>query len=878
MSKKYITDIIKIDGQLLDGNGSAGTSGQILSSTGTATDWISLSEISGVDGTGTANYVAKWSDTDTITDSVIYDDGTNVGIGTSSPAQKLHVDGNIRVGDTNDVIYADKFFTVSNANLHIGANNGYDTVFFNGPADERMRITSSGNIGIGTTNPDYKLEVDGTLGVSRTDGIIFAGSTGTGTGSKIASNTSNDLIFSTALASVPYTTTERVRILNNGNVGIGTDSPNDLLEIKSTTIPGIRLNSTDTSFPTFGKIDAYNNTTYRGGITWAQNPVQDGARITYIGFPSGVQTTGTFEVGPNFVDTSINNGSMVTRLTTTGLGIGTTSPTATLQVDGSGLGAKIHSAQTTGLEVSGGGNSQDIARFQNVSGTTKVTIDTGGNVGIGTTSPSQKLQVNGIGEFAGALRITETSTSQNILIGNQDSSGTNTPAMINGVNGVLRFGKGNSWSGEGGTFTEAMRVNTSGNVGIGTTSPVGRLSIGSGLSTDNSTMFNVDGQYNDVGFNGGTSGLLSQGVWSFINSATWDQTRFYVQDQNNSDSRLTFDFKGNAGNTNILAGTSSGKVGIGTTSPGYKLDVNGSIRSGGNYLGSSSAYTYLSLANGNYHHKFYTRTNTAAASERFTIEGGATTTNAYFSNVNVGIGTTSPGAKLDIFNTGGSAGSLADCQTYSALTVKPYSSVDSKLTFSANGVSTQLIQATNNAGTTGRQISLQPFSGNVGIGVTLPSEKLDVNGSIKASASTDAYKGYIKSVITTGYSMKSASTAYQYIPYNSYTLTTLQAYYNRTVAAYNGRVKKIIVKRIDGASADATGMKFKKEINGTVIATEYTATVLSGSGNFQATYDFAQTDFTFSAGDSIGVLMQSSGGTGMIGAGAIQIVLEYNIT
>jgi hypothetical protein len=41
-----------------------------------------------VDGSGTANYVSKWSDADTITNSVIYDNGTNVGIGTSNRYQQ----------------------------------------------------------------------------------------------------------------------------------------------------------------------------------------------------------------------------------------------------------------------------------------------------------------------------------------------------------------------------------------------------------------------------------------------------------------------------------------------------------------------------------------------------------------------------------------------------------------------------------------------------------------------------------------------------------------------------------------------------------------------------------------------------------------------
>jgi hypothetical protein len=93
----HVSGNARITGAIYDSNNTPGTSGQVLSSTVTGTDWVSLSEISGVDGSGTTNYVAKWSDTDTITDSVIFDNGTNVGIGTASPSQKLHVSGNARV-------------------------------------------------------------------------------------------------------------------------------------------------------------------------------------------------------------------------------------------------------------------------------------------------------------------------------------------------------------------------------------------------------------------------------------------------------------------------------------------------------------------------------------------------------------------------------------------------------------------------------------------------------------------------------------------------------------------------------------------------------------------------------------------------------------
>lgn len=96
--KLHVSGNIRVTGAYYDSSNSAGSSGQVLSSTGSGTDWVSLSEITGVDGTGTANYIAKWSDTDTITNSQVFDNGTNVGINNTSPKTKLDVNGTIGFG------------------------------------------------------------------------------------------------------------------------------------------------------------------------------------------------------------------------------------------------------------------------------------------------------------------------------------------------------------------------------------------------------------------------------------------------------------------------------------------------------------------------------------------------------------------------------------------------------------------------------------------------------------------------------------------------------------------------------------------------------------------------------------------------------------
>ena len=96
--KLHVQGTLRLTGAFYDSNNVAGTSGQVLTSTGSATDWKTLDEISGVTASNptTTNYVTKWSDgtNEVLTDSIIQDNG-NIGIGVA-PANgyKLKVDGN----------------------------------------------------------------------------------------------------------------------------------------------------------------------------------------------------------------------------------------------------------------------------------------------------------------------------------------------------------------------------------------------------------------------------------------------------------------------------------------------------------------------------------------------------------------------------------------------------------------------------------------------------------------------------------------------------------------------------------------------------------------------------------------------------------------
>ena len=375
--------------------------------------------------------------------------------------------------------------------------------------------------------------------------------------------------------------------------------------------------------------------------------------------------------------------------------------------------------------------------------------------------------------------------------------------------------------------TDVLYVDASNNrVGIGTDSPNHELVV-QGTSSPNIELKNSN--YSDGGFVLNRTNYNQQWKW-------WAQS-----------SQMYFGFSTNESTySNKMTIQSGGNVGIGTTSPAAKLEVEQS--------NSGTGTVFLSNS---YNNKGFRTGNAGYATFSGYQDGNNTSSgNAY-------------GALIGL-NTFYNGTSFYNDNQY----VDPSSILfkDGDIKFHTNDVS-------SSGNFTPNERLRITKAGNVGIGTTSPSEKLEVNGTVKATASTDAYKGYIKNTITCTPLMKTANTNYNYIPYNSTIFGSTPDYYNRMAAAYDGRVKKIILRHVDGVTPTATGMKFKKEVNGTVSTTEYTATVTGGaSANFTAIYNFANSDFTFSEGDSIGILAQTSGGTGGIGGASVQIIVEYNIT
>jgi hypothetical protein len=329
-----------------------------------------------------------------------------LGIGTSTPSQALDVLGMVNIGrnqnsnvtnlNINSGSTPVSAFQIStdqpNLLAYINSRNSYDLGLFTNDV-ERLRISSTGNVGIGTATPSYKLEIYNAGGAS----AVIGGATGKiyvygdDSGGTVGTLSSIPLRFAT-------NGTERMRITSSGSVGIGTTSPN----IDGGTATALTINSAASG----GRLELAS-----GGTRYAQYFAGSSAAYltTYTSIPLVFET----------------NASERMRITSGGnVGIGSSNPQEKFVVsNGSSLNIEINPSYIQSFNRTSA-TYNDLSFFSSTfivntgtSPTERMRITSGGELLINTTSDAgdYKLQVNGNVYAGGQLRI-ETSSSPAINI------------------------------------------------------------------------------------------------------------------------------------------------------------------------------------------------------------------------------------------------------------------------------------------------------------------------------------------------------------------------------------------------------------------------------------------------------------------------------
>ena len=332
---------------------------------------------------------------------------------------------------------------------------GADSLAITTAGTQRVTVDSSGRVGIGKTSINTTFEI-----YESTNPYIYLQNSTTGTGAgdgfSIVEYGLDAFINNREAGNMLFFNngSERLRIDSLGRVGVGTSSPQNALHAYHATDNGVlRLESGD----------EYVHIEFKDPTT---------TNIPYIGAQGNNLRMITGGAAAVTIDSSQR------------VGIGTSSPTTKCVISNGGA---------EGLEFGHGSGTNEVSSYnRNTSARAPVDIiaqtfevltgnpslntglfqDSSGKVGIGTTSPSTPLHIKGAADCYLTLQAGATDGNNGILF--QNSAGTQ--------KGVIFFDTDNDYMFFSTNNTERMRIDSSGRVGIGTSSPRGKLEVSDGTS------------------------------------------------------------------------------------------------------------------------------------------------------------------------------------------------------------------------------------------------------------------------------------------------------------------------------------------------------------------------------------------------------------
>lgn len=788
----FLTNVLKVNGTLNINNAynlptTAGAANQILQTDGTGnTSWVNPSSLTITEtdpqvSSTTSNYIPKWNGT-TLVDGQVFDNGTNVGVGTATPSTHFHIASDNTTTNTTIESGSLQYPTALNIlpsthatsrrtalkldDWHLlqdltGTGTKDFAIYQNSTGQQRITIGTTGNIGVGINNPTEKLDINGktkTTNLQVTNGatngfVLQSDATGNGTwvnpSSLSIAETDPQVssFFTTAVPKWNGTALVDGQIYDNGtNVGIGNFTPTEKLDVygKTKTTDIQIVNGAANGY--ILKSDAAGNGTWINPSTLTiteTDPQVSSSGVNYV--PRWIGTTlddGSIQDDGNTIGiaTAPVAGNRVTvngKTATTNLQITNGAANGfVLQSDSTGNGTWVNPTSLLITETDPQVSSTTTNYIPKWNGTALIdgqVFDNGTNIGIGTTAPTDRVHVVGNVKVDGG-KLPFVNTGQSVFIGENAGIADDLSANQNVFIG-----------------SEAGKVNTTGNLNAfvgfssGTANTTGNMNTGFGSNT---LLANTTG-INNVALGGfALRSISTASNNTAIGTATGQLT---------------------TGQSNTLLGAFSGSNMLNAnnnTFLGFEAGLNNVNGSNNVFLG------YRAGANETGSNKLYIdNSNTTTP-----LIWGDFNTNYVNINGNLGVGTATPIEKLHISQGDILADRGVSTNTTRILTLggaistfgTNFSQIDFK-NFDSNGLAIDYVGSrissqntngtddgdlrfsTNNGTLLERMIITN--DGNVGINTFSPTEKLEVGGKTKTlnlQITSGAVAGYILQSDATG--------------------------------------------------------------------------------------------------------------------------------